>query len=91
MESSLLKIDLEKALINYDRVMAAARFRVLGEGSSLIGESQAVSIIRLLRLDRSLKTEVVLNKLVELLHVDWASLAERHLRVAHGLHATAQG
>ena len=73
------KINLEKAILSFDKVMGAARKRVDGDASNYIGDNQAIGILRMLKLDDQLKNVTIYTKLAEQLNVDPLKAAQEDI------------
>jgi hypothetical protein len=65
----MMNIDMEKALLSYDRVMQAAKKKIQGESNQFINDNTAIGIIRLLRMSEDLKNETIYVKLADQLNV----------------------
>lgn len=64
-----MNIDMERALLSYDRIMQAAKKKVEGDAGQFINDNSAIGIVRLLRMDEDLKNETVFAKLADQLNV----------------------
>ena len=62
-------LNISKIQMDYTKIMNNARRKILGTLDNSINDSQAIGIMRILRMEKENKNEAVLSKLVELLNV----------------------